>query len=134
MNNSWDMIIVRRVPYRVWNHHCHDFCLFFRVDLWYFFYLFINFFSANFFRWFFAQLFSMIFDFSFCGMFSSSRFSTLDMRFGMVRTVAKTGPSVDLTPNYSRWVLLFVLTLFSRIEVLSINLTSQVSLGQLGQS
>ena len=61
----------------------------------------------------------MIFDFSFCGMFSSSRFSTLDMRFGMVRTVAKTGPSVDLTPNYSRWVLLFVLTLFSRIEVLS---------------
>ena len=81
---------------------------------------------------FFHNFFSMIFDFSFCGMFSSSTFSTL--RFGMVRTVAKTGPSVDLTPNYSRWVLLFVLTLFSRIEVLSINLTSQVSLGQLGQS
>ena len=67
-------------------------------------------------------------------VFEFDVFDLGDMRFGMVRTVAKTGPSVDLTPNYSRWVLLFVLTLFSRIEVLSINLTSQVSLGQLGQS
>ena len=39
MNNSWYMIIVRWVSYRVRNNHCH-FLLFFRVSLWYFFNLF----------------------------------------------------------------------------------------------
>lgn len=109
MNNSWYMIIVRRVSYRVRNNHCH-FLLFFRVSLWYFFNLFfisqMQFFSfAIFFR---QYIFIVRY------LFSSSTFSTL------FRTVAKTGPSVDLTPSCSpRWVL----TLDS-LEFLSFSLTS----------
>ena len=97
MNNSWYMIIVRWVSYRVRNNHCH-FLLFFRVSLWYFFNLFFFNYLSN--AIFLCNLSSI---FLLCGiLFSSSTFSTLDM----FRTVAKTGPSVDLTPSCSpRWVL-----------------------------
>ena len=109
MNNSWYMIIVRRVSYRVRNNHCH-FLLFFRVSLWYFFNLFFYLSNAIFFvcNFFFVNFFIVRY------LFSSSTFSTL------FRTVAKTGPSVDLTPSCSpRWVL----TLDS-LEFLSFSLTS----------
>ena len=84
MNNSWDMIIVRRVPYRVRYNHCH-FCLFFRVGLWYFFYLFLSLFECSlstfFCNNFFLQLFfsAIFFCFLFfCGICFRRSGSTLD--------------------------------------------------------